>query len=150
VHFPFAKQEENVAALLVYSPNSDLQLFSKDNLYVTLIWPESSFSETSTEQGNWIVAREDSTYIAMYRSCLDVNADGFSSCSAAKQVYGLVLLVGHQDIPGSFDEFLAVIEGATVQESFDGGSMSASVQVNGRNIAIECHMDQQSFLLLME
>jgi hypothetical protein len=77
------------------------------------------------EQGNWIVAREDSTYIAMYRSCLDVNADGFSSCSAAKQVWACV--VGHQDIHGSFDEFLAVIEGAMVQESFDGGSMSASV-----------------------
>jgi hypothetical protein len=36
VHFTFAKQEENIA-LLVYSQNSDLRLFSKDNLYVTLI-----------------------------------------------------------------------------------------------------------------
>ncbi len=100
VHFTFAKQEENIA-LLVYSQNSDLRLFSKDNLYVTLILCMARiicfWKLQWNKGGNWIVASKDSSYISMYHSCLDVNADGFSSCSAAKQVWACVV-VGHQDI----------------------------------------------------
>jgi hypothetical protein len=135
VHFPFAKQKENVA-LLVYSPNSDLQLFSRDNLDVTLIWPETSFSESSKEQGNWIVGREDSSYVAVYRSCLDFNGDGLPSCSATKQVWACV--VGHEDTHGSYEEFLAILQEASVENKVDDkGAISAMVDADGQTISIE-------------
>jgi hypothetical protein len=134
VHLPFAKQDKNVA-LLVYSPNSDLQIFSRDNLDVTLIWPEDTFSESSLERGNWIVGREDSSYVAVYRSCLDTNGDGFPSCSATKQVWACI--VGHQDTHGSYEEFLGMLEAASVEESYDKGVLSASVDADGQSISLE-------------
>ena len=135
VHLPFAKQKENVA-LLVYSPNSDLQLFSRDNLGVTLVWPELSFSESSKEQGNWIVGREDSSYVAVYRSCLDFNGDGLPSCSATTQVWACV--VGHEDTHGSYEEFLAVLQEASVENLVDDkGAITASVDADGQTISIE-------------
>lgn len=134
VHLPFAKQKENVA-LLVYSPNSDLQVFSRDNLDVTLVWPEESFSEAAIERGNWITGREDTSYIGVYRSCLDVNGDGLPSCSTAKQVW--VCVVGHEDTHGSYEEFLATLDAATIQERYDKGFVSASVEADGQTIAVE-------------
>lgn len=134
-HFPFAKQTENVA-LLVYSPSSDLRVFSRDNLDVTLLWPEESFSESSREVGNWIVGREDSGYVAVFRSCLEVNEEGLPTCGAAWQVWACV--VGHEDTHGSFDEFVEMINGASVMSSNSGsGATSAFVQADGQSISVE-------------
>ena len=135
MHFPYAKQTKNVA-LLVYSPSSDLRVFSRENLEVTLLWPEETFSESSREIGNWLVGREDSSYVAVYRSCLDVNDDGFPSCEAVEQVWACV--VGHEDTHGSFDEFLELISVASVSSSTsECGSTFSSVQADGQSISVE-------------
>lgn len=107
--FPRTKQKENVA-LLVHSPNSDLQPLSRDNLDVTLTWRELPFSEDLLEQGSWIVGREGSSCVAVCCNCLDVNTDNFTSCSAIKQVW--VCIVGHEDTHGSFEQLLTMLEAA--------------------------------------
>lgn len=130
-HFPFAKQRGNVA-IMAYMPNSDLRLFG-GNLDVTLVWPEESFSEPSREEGQWLVGREEDSYVAIYRGCEALIKRGRISCNR-NVVWACV--VGHNETHGSYDEFIGILKSSTVEDDFTGGCLTATVCADNQTVSI--------------
>lgn len=127
--FPSVKQVGNVA-VLAYNSHPDLPILGYAPEATNLWWPENDFDETM-ELGNWLLGREDDGYVAVYRPCRDF-AKGFPSCSAQKQVW--VVVMGHQDLHGTFEDFSKVIGNATVAVEDSGQCVRGLVSVDDKAV----------------
>jgi len=115
-HLPKVQQEGNVA-LITYFPNIEIRI-GNANKCVTLHWPTDRFDE-DTQSGQWLMARKNDSYIAVYRDGDGYNGDGFpfSDQNAGRQMWAVV--VGNKDTHGSYDNFMDVIEKASVKKTYE-------------------------------
>lgn len=115
-HLPKVQQEGNVA-LITYFPNIEIRV-AGGSKRVTLHWPTERFDE-HTERGKWLIARKQNSYIAVLRYGHEFNADGFpfSDQNAGRQMWAVV--VGNQDMHGSYDNFINIIDNAGIKETYD-------------------------------
>jgi len=113
-HLPYVEQSHNVA-LVMYRPELVPELLPFNNKEVSLFWREGDFDEI-VENGNWIIARQDQSYIAVRRSCLEV-VNGVRTCETnVGQTW--VFVVGNDAMYGSFSDFQNLISLAQFEETW--------------------------------
>lgn len=111
-HLPYIEQNSNVA-LVMYQPNFELGILYND-FDVALYWVDSFFTETRT-LGYWILGREDDSYIAIRRHCID-SINGIPACDDDGQTW--VVIVGNQEMYGSFDDFEIMVDASIYKDNW--------------------------------
>jgi hypothetical protein len=112
---PYIEQKSNVA-LIMYRANKDLALFGFPVHDVSLKFLEDRYDEVDIF-GKWIVGREGDSYIAVARHCFDAKVNGVYTCNDQDgQVWAVV--VGNNDMYGSYDNFKSLISTAKVEEKW--------------------------------
>lgn len=134
-HLPYVEQEGNVA-LIMYKPNAILYAIGPylgfKDFDVKLHWPRDSFDE-SIELGHWLIARENDSYIALFRPCITVD-----KCTNTLQTWAVI--VGDAETYNSFDHFISVIKQAHVESKwhFDLNNVKyyfiSSIQIDKKTI----------------
>jgi hypothetical protein len=117
-HLPYVEQSHNVA-LVMYRPEPVPELLPFNNKEVSLFWREGDFDEI-VENGNWIIARQDESYIAVRRSCLEV-VNGVRTCETPTDMGNgqtWVIIVGNDQMYGSFLNFQVIVGGAIFEEQW--------------------------------
>ena len=79
-HLPYLKQDKNVA-LIMYRPIKNLALYGFGDFDVALYWSDSSFEETRTYGGHWLMGRVGDSYVAVRRGCDNGMINGWPACS---------------------------------------------------------------------
>lgn len=111
-HLPYVDQDENVA-LVMYKPNVDLALWGFGNKEVALKWQSEAFEEERAFD-NWQLGRIDDSYIAVKKHCDEI-INGYPACPDADgQTWAII--VGNENLHGSFDEFEAIVREAEYEE----------------------------------
>lgn len=113
-HLPLVTQQSNVA-LLMYYPETKPSILGAQNRAVSLHWRTQEFDET-TENNLWLLGRQNQNYIAVYRPCTD-EINTLKACeSPDRQTWAMI--VGNENMYGSFENFSALIAQAQVTEEF--------------------------------
>lgn len=141
-HLPYVGQSANVA-LIMYWPEFVPELLPFNNKDVTLYWPESTFDEV-TENGNWLLGRQDENYVAVRRACTG-QIEGLWGCETPTPgVPGQtwVLIVGNEQMYGSFTAFSDLVEQAQFDEYWavptsGDGLYHAEITFDGNNVAYD-------------
>lgn len=115
-HLPKVQQNGNVA-MITYFPNYEIRQ-GTDSKRVTLHWPTDRFDEHGSTNG-WLVARKGTTYIAVRRPGTAVNADGYPTNWGDKGRQMWAVVVGNSATHGSYDDFLDVINAASIKQTYD-------------------------------
>lgn len=136
-HLPKVQQVGNVA-MISYFPNYEIRQ-GTGSKRVTLHWPTDRFDEHGSTNG-WLVARKGTTYIAVRRPGDELNADGYPTHwgDKGRQLWGVV--VGNLATHGSYDDFLEVIDAASVKHTYNYDFLKARnvyytrINVDGKSI----------------
>ncbi len=142
-HLPYVGQNANVA-LIMYWPEFVPELLPFNNKEVTLHWPEEAFDEV-TESGNWLLGRQGVNYVAVRRACTG-QIQGLWGCETPTpgipgQTW--VLIVGNEEMYGSFSAFSDLVEQAQFEEYLavttgsGTGIYSAYITFDGNNVAYD-------------
>ncbi len=115
-HLPKVQQNGNVA-MITYFPNYEIRQ-GTGSKRVTLHWPTDRFDEHGSTNG-WLVARKNTTYIAVRRPGSGLNADGYPTNWGDKGRQMWAVVVGNIGTHGSYDNFLDMINAASVKETFN-------------------------------
>jgi hypothetical protein len=133
---PYVMQDENVA-LIMYRPIKTLDLLGFSEHNIALHWPTETYDEVR-EFGNWIIGREDDSYVAARRYCLN-EFSGIPTCSGYDgQVWAII--VGNQDLHGSFDNFTEIVQAARCEEKWIfeianlGWTYYGMIEIDGKKI----------------
>ena len=126
---PSVRQVDNVA-LILYNPHPDLSFFGYDLDGINLRWPDADFDEV-LEDGRWIFGREGEAYVGVYRHCVK-QVNTLWHCTDTMQQWAIV--VGHQDLHGSFSNFTDVVSAGVVQTTTAGSCIGSSIAVDGVTI----------------
>jgi len=111
-HLPYVDQDENVA-LVMYKGNWDLPIWGFPNKEVALKWESSAFDEERAFD-NWQLGRINDSYIAVKKHCDEI-INGIPACPDEDgQTWAII--VGNQDMHGSFDDFEAMVGEAFYEE----------------------------------
>lgn len=120
-HLPYVQQLGNVA-LITYYPTFIIGN-SPVKKRVNLHWPTDRFDENEAfdydgdDDLSWLVARKAESYIAVVRYKNDKH-DGFPSSDANQGRQMWAVVVGNQDMHGSYENFKKIIRAARLYESF--------------------------------
>lgn len=115
-HLPYVQQKDNIA-LIMYRAEKGLALFGykEEKLDISLHWQSNKFDEIK-ENGNWILGREDNSYVAVRRHCVG-EINGVQACDNPDgQTW--IIIVGNADMYGSFDDFEQKINQAQYEEKW--------------------------------
>ncbi len=119
-HLPHIEHQSNLA-LLMYRPEPIpglLKIFAAElfeDKEVALFWEEDEFDEI-IENGNWLLGRQNENYIAVRLSCTDF-INTWRACPT-NDGQAMVMMIGDDAIYSSFENFQAVIDGATFSEEW--------------------------------
>lgn len=110
-HLPHVEQNSNLA-LVMYRPEpvSDLvdnfagELFADKE--VSLFWQEDDYDEI-VENGNWLMGRQDESYVAVRRSCTEMLNTWWACETGPGQTW--VIMVGDATMYESFNNFQNII-----------------------------------------
>ncbi|MCF8257426.1 MAG: T9SS type A sorting domain-containing protein [Flavobacteriales bacterium] len=142
-HLPYVGQSANVA-LIMYWPETMPEILPFNNKDVTLHWPDDAFDEV-TENGNWLLGRQGENYVAVRRACTG-QIEGLWGCETpTPEVPGQtwVLIVGNEQMHGSFSSFSNLIDQAQFEELWiqptgsGDGTYSASISFNGNDVSYD-------------
>lgn len=111
-HLPYVEQKHN-AALLMYWPE-DGNFLLKDRS-VALHFTEADMDEI-VEDSLWLIGRHSDNYVAVRRSCMDMQK-GLPAC-VNDSVQSWAIVVGDSLMYGSFSNFQSLVSNATFTESF--------------------------------
>lgn len=124
-HLPKVQQNGNVA-MITYYPNYLIRQ-GTGSKRVTLHWPEERFDEHGSTNG-WLVARKGTTYIAVRRPGDGLNADGYPTNWGDKGRQMWAVVVGNSATHGSYEDFLKVIDAASIKETYNYSLWSMDYQ----------------------
>jgi len=151
-HFPYVKQDENVA-LIAYHPHALIYANKRDKS-VTLMWPGEKFDEQAFD-GQWAMGRRGDDFIAVYRDDtvqLD-NGNFWSNRNKGRQLW--IAVVGNERTHGSFANFKDVIANASINQSVSYNFLrtksvyDTSVTVDGKKLSNRSSSGSLGFLFLM-
>lgn len=118
-HLPYVEQLHNVA-LLMYWPEGE-NILLKDPL-VTLHLEQSEMDEI-VEDSLWIMLRQDNNYVAIRRSCMDMNS-GYYACPT-EPIQSWAIVVGDSIMYDSFSNFQSLVSNAVFTESLSYNETTA-------------------------
>ena len=113
-HLPYVEQLHNVA-LVMYRPEPFSPILPFDNKDVALHWTDADFDEI-TEDGNWLIGRENNGYVAVRRHCIgEINTHRACETDGGQS---WVFVVGNDAMYGSFSNFQNLISQSQFEETW--------------------------------
>lgn len=143
-HLPYVEQSHNVA-LVMYRPQTVPALLPYDNKDVALFWQDTAFDEI-VENGNWLIGRQDQSYVAVRRSCIG-EINGVRACETSEpsmegggQTW--VIIVGNDQMYQGFGNFQNLIAQSQFVEEWNillqqCVSYDASITFDGNTVSYE-------------
>lgn len=135
-HLPYVWQESNVA-LVMYRPDPLPELLGFKNKEVNLYFPENEFDEVR-HNGKWMIGRKAKSYVAVRRYSDEMMNGRYYASNIDGQAW--VVVVGNEDVHGSFNDFENVIDKAVFYENWfykkntNQWIYHASINVDGKFI----------------
>jgi len=113
-HLPYITQKKNVA-MLMYRQENVPAIFTYKNPEVSLYFKDADFDEVRNSS-NWILGRQDESYVAVRRACID-EIDSVRACPNPKgQTW--VIVVGDSSMYANFNTFETVIQQSQFTDSW--------------------------------